>query len=615
MNQNKLLLEYALRFRWWILLSLFFGFSGALFNSIGITLIIPIVLAILDPSLLDISSFPPILSKPFSIFDSFSGNLKIALMLGTIVFIIILKNVNNMLNSLSSSWLTKRLANSIRDDLFKIVMSVDLDFFQRTKTGTLMSYLETECSRTASSINTAIGMLSISFNLLTFSAILMTLSWQLTLITGFLLFLLSRSNQVFVKRSKALGREQRRISRTYTQKLVETLGGIRLVKSVSQEDNEYQNLVDLIHEREEAALKVQYNSVFIQPLNEIGGICIILGIVIIGKLIFQEDASTLVPLLLTYLILLFRAVPLVAQIDNKRNAFANQSSSVEVIHAFLDKSDKPFLPEGDIEFSSLQKGFELKNLSFHYPGHDTLVLKDINLMIPQGKVTALVGSSGSGKSTLGDLFVRFYDPSEGEILIDGIDYREYNLKSVRDKMAIVSQDTFLFNNTVRYNVCYGMDNVSEKDLINALKQANAYDFVMDLSEQLETEIGDRGVLLSGGQKQRIAIARALLRDPQILLLDEATSALDTVSEKIVQDALNRLSKNRTTLVIAHRLSTIHDADQIVALEKGTIKEVGNHQELIAKKGYYAKLHSLQFTGIYDKLNEKLKDENITHNPW
>ncbi|MGY6531075.1 MAG: ABC transporter ATP-binding protein [Cyanobacterium sp.] len=609
MNQNKLLLQYALRFRWWILLSLFFGFSGALFNSIGITLIIPIVLAILDPNLLDISNFPPILSKPFSVFDNFSGNLQIVLMLSTIVLIIILKNANNILNSLSSSWLSKRLANTIRDDLFKIVMSVDLDFFQRTKTGTLMSYLETECSRTATSINTAIGMLSISFNLLTFTAILFTISWQLTLITGFLLFLLSSSNQIFVKRSKALGREQRRISRIYTQKLVETLGGIRLVKSVSKEEDEYNNLVDLIHEREEAALKVQYNSVFIQPLNEIGGICIILGIVVIGKLIFQEDSATLVPLLLTYLVLLFRAVPLVAQIDNKRNAFANQSSSVEVVHAFLDKSDKPFLPQGDVQFSSLQTGFELKNLSFHYPGHDNLVLKNINLSIPKGKVTALVGSSGSGKSTLGDLFVRFYDPSEGEIFIDGIDYREYNLKSVRDKMAIVSQDTFLFNNTIRYNVCYGLGEVMEEDLINALKQANAYDFVMDLPEQLETEIGDRGVLLSGGQKQRIAIARALLRDPQILLLDEATSALDTVSEKIVQDALNRLSKNRTTLVIAHRLSTIHDADQIVALEKGTIREIGNHRELIAKKGYYAKLHSLQFTGIYDKLNEKLKDRD------
>ncbi|MBE9221098.1 ABC transporter ATP-binding protein/permease [Cyanobacterium stanieri LEGE 03274] len=615
MNHNKLLLQYALRFRWWILLSLFFGFSGAFFNSIGITLIIPIVLSILDPTLLDINNFPPILSQPFSFFDSFSGNMRVGLMLSTIILIIILKNINNVLNSLSSSWLTKRLANSIRDDLFKIVMAVDLDFFQRTKTGTLMSYLETECSRTATSINTAIGMMSIGFNLLTFTAILFTISWQLTLITGALLFLLSRSNQIFVRRSKELGREQRRIARTYTQKLVETLSGIRLVKSVSQEDNEYQNLVDLIHAREEAALKVQYNNVFIQPLNEIGGICIILGIVIIGKLTFQEDAATLVPLLLTFLILLFRAVPLVAQIDNKRNAFANQSSSVEVIHAFLDKSDKPFLPQGDVEFSSLQKGFELNNLNFHYPAHDNLVLRDINLLIPKGKVTALVGSSGSGKSTLGDLFVRFYDPSEGEILIDGIDYREYNLKSVRDKMAIVSQDTFLFNNTVRFNVCYGMNNVSEEDLINALKQANAYNFVMDLPRQLETEIGDRGVLLSGGQKQRIAIARALLRDPQILLLDEATSALDTVSEKIVQDALNTLSKDRTTLVIAHRLSTIYDADQIVALEKGEIVEIGTHQELLAKKGYYAKLHSLQFNNTIPIMDNELEKENQIHNPW
>jgi subfamily B ATP-binding cassette protein MsbA len=223
-----------------------------------------------------------------------------------------------------------------------------------------------------------------------------------------------------------------------------------------------------------------------------------------------------------------------------------------------------------------------------------MVLKGITLNIPKGKMVALVGASGAGKSTIADLLPRFYDPTQGKILIDGLDLRNYDIRSLRQKMGVVSQDTFLFNNTVFYNIAYGLENITEAEVIEAAKRANAYEFILNLPKGFETELGDRGVLLSGGQKQRMAIARALLRDPEILILDEATSALDTVSEQLVQEAINELSQSKTSLVIAHRLSTVHRADQIAVLDQGKIVELGTHEQLMEKAGYYQRLYLMQF---------------------
>ena len=249
---------------------------------------------------------------------------------------------------------------------------------------------------------------------------------------------------------------------------------------------------------------------------------------------------------------------------------------------------------GDINFTKLEKGIHFNSISFSYPNHDKLILKDVDLYLPRGTTLALVGGSGAGKSTLADLLPRFYDPNSGKIIIDDTDLREFNLQSMRKAMGIVSQDTFLFNDSVKNNIAYGKPSASDEEIISAAKRANAYEFISKLPQGLDTQIGDRGVMLSGGQRQRLAIARALVQNPEILILDEATSALDTVSERLVQEAIDDLSRDRTTLVIAHRLSTVQKADQIAVLDQGRVMEVGTHNELLQKGGYYKRLYLMQF---------------------
>jgi len=247
-------------------------------------------------------------------------------------------------------------------------------------------------------------------------------------------------------------------------------------------------------------------------------------------------------------------------------------------------------------------GIEFRNLAFRYPGNEDWTLQEINLKLPKGTTLALVGSSGAGKSTLADLLPRFYDCDRGSIRIDDRDIREFDLRSLRTHMGIVSQETFLFNETIAHNIAYGCENISREEIIAAADRANASGFIHDLPQGFDTTIGDRGVLLSGGQRQRLAIARALLKNPDILILDEATSALDTVSERLVQQAIDELSRDRTVLVVAHRLSTIQNADQIAVFDQGRVVEVGTHRELLEKCGHYATLYQMQFGETRSKLH-------------
>ncbi|MBD2082028.1 ABC transporter ATP-binding protein [Leptolyngbya sp. FACHB-17] len=594
MSPNRLLLQFALRRPLWIGLTIVLGFSGALFNGVSMMLIIPVVLGLLGEEV-NLKGAPPILQKVFSSMAASGGESQFLSMLGLILLAILLKNVTSYVSTLSSGHLSRSLVSDIRKEGLRLLLDVDFDFYIKTKVGDLINRLGGEIGSTATAIRTAVQMLSMVITIFVFLIILVSISWQLTVISTVLLAAVSLSNSFFVKRAKRFGQQLSDQSRDYSIAVLEMLSGIRLVKATGSESYEYQKIERLIDYREKADFSSQANSALIPPLNEMAGITIVIAILLLGRIFFRGELESLSAVLLTYLLVLFRMLPFVGQLNNARSSFANLAPSVSVVNDFLRREGKPFMSKGHIPYTGMTAGIRFEQLAFTYPGHDRQVLNQVDLWLPKGTTLALVGSSGAGKSTLADLLPRFYDPTAGRILIDDRDLKDFEIRSLRQAMGIVSQDTFLFNDSVRNNLAYARKDATDEQIIEAAKRANAYEFIIKLPQGFDTLIGDRGVMLSGGQRQRLAIARALLRDPEILILDEATSALDTVSERLVQSAIDELSRDRTTLVIAHRLSTVQKADQIAVLDKGCVVEVGTHAELLKQGGLYAQLHAMQFS--------------------
>jgi ATP-binding cassette, subfamily B, bacterial MsbA len=461
--------------------------------------------------------------------------------------------------------------------------------------GNIVNNLNNEIYRAGRAVTTIAKAISVMITTLVFVAMLLWTSWQLTIVSTALMAIVVVVNQFSIGRSKAYGAQLSAISKQYSTIFLDMLGGMRLVRSSAAEDAEYGRISHLIRTREKADFRSQANSALVEPVSEMTGMVALVCIVLVGRSFLGNQVESLTTVLLVYLFLLFRTLPLITQINSARNQLANLSSSLEIVNEFLRRDRKPFMGNGSIPYTTLQEGIHFNHISLTYPGHDKVVLKDVDLYLPRNTTLALVGSSGAGKSTIADLLPRFYDPTEGCILVDGVDLKDLDARSLRRSMGIVSQDTFLFNTSVRNNIAYGCPNATDAEIFDAAKRANAYEFITQLPNGWETQLGDRGVLLSGGQRQRIAIARALLQNPEILILDEATSALDTVSERLVQEAIDHLSRDRTTLVIAHRLSTVQKADQIAVMDQGRVVELGSHEELLAKKGYYANLCKMQFS--------------------
>lgn len=594
MSFHPLLLNLARRHPRLILLNVLLGFSGALFNGVSTALIIPVLLSFLGQPVAT-QGAPPIIQSLLTPFLNAGGDYTLWLMALAILVLILLKNLASYCNTVVAGLLKRSTANDLRDQGLRLLLEVDMDYYVKTGMGDVINRLNGEVSRAASAVSTITRTLTVGITVLVFVGLLLSMSWELTVVSTALLTIVALANQSSISRSRTFGKLLSEASRNYSSAVLDLISGMRLVRSTANEQLEYQKITQQIHNREQAEFKAQVISALIDPVNEVAGILALLCIVMIGRLFLAQQVESFSTILLTYLFVLFRTLPLIAQLNSARSQLANLSPSLEIAQDFLRRDNKSFMPNGDLLFQALEQGIQFKQLSFAYPGQTKQVLKSIDLYLPRNRTLALVGASGAGKSTLADLLPRFYDPTGGAILLDGQDLCAFDVRSLRRAMGIVSQDTFLFNASVRENIAYGCSDATDDQIIDAAKRANAYDFILQLPDGFETQIGDRGVMLSGGQRQRLAIARALVQNPAILILDEATSALDTVSERLVQEAIEQLSRDRTTLVIAHRLSTVKNADQIAVMDQGKVVELGTHDELVAKNGYYRRLCEMQFS--------------------
>ena len=611
MSGKEFILKFILRkpFNFQIIGNIILGFASGLFNGVNTTLIVPILLQISGQEI-ELTGSPRIIQFLLSPFEGVPERYRLIVMLLAVILTILLKNLTAYLRSLLTVVFNRSLTNTIKSEMFQTLMDSDLDFFTKAKVGDLTKRLGSDTAQCTQTINGYVSLITQLIILSLFVSLLISISWRLTLISSLLIALIGIINQLFIRRSKRFGFFLNQEQRNYSIKVIETLSGIRLIKSVSSENREYTKLKELMLSLENIALKAKMNSALISPVNEVTSMITVISILLLGRYLFADQITNVSAILLTYLLVLFRMLPMVSQINSSRNAIAKGSASFNMAVDLWRRDNKPIMKPGSIPFQKVKSQIHFYEISFSYPGNDNLVLKNVDISLPRGKTLALVGGSGAGKSTFADLLPRFYDPTSGCITIDGIDLREFDITSLRKKTGIVSQTTHLFNDTVKNNIIYASPDATEDEIIEAVRQANAYDFIMDLPKQWDTQIGDRGVMLSGGQRQRLAIARALLQDPEILILDEATSALDTVSERLVQKAIDQLSRDRTVLVIAHRLSTIQNADQIAVLDQGKLVEIGTHSELLEKEsGYYRHLYYVQF-GSQSEADERINQETL-----
>jgi subfamily B ATP-binding cassette protein MsbA len=528
-----------------------------------------------------------------SLLDEANPNAALRNIIIVILVAVTLKNLFVWASGQLGAQLQEYVTRDLRNALYAHLQRLPLGFYVRTKTGDILARVLNDTQQTKQVITQAVTQsIQSAAVVLTTIVVLLRMSWQLTLLALVVAPLLIALLQPLLRK---LRKGHRRLSNQYgemTAVVQESVSGIRLVKSFGGEEYEEGRFREGSGRYARGMVRVTRLSVLAQPITETVGTAVAVTILWVGARMVGADAMT-GSVLITFLILVMRMLQPLKQLSQVPTTAQQSLAAAERIFEVLDSPTEASLDRGKVTTARFERALEFERVSFAY--EEEPVLSDVSFVAAKGEIIALVGASGAGKTTLVDLIPRFYEPTSGRILLDGVDTREIALPALRSLVGIVSQDTVLFNDTVRSNLAYGSTGkFTDAQIEAAARAANAHGFIAELPDGYDTVLGERGTRLSGGQRQRLSIARALLVDPPILILDEATSALDTESERLVQEAIDRLLAGRTVLVIAHRLSTVAHADQILVLDRGRVVEHGTHASLLARRGHYHRLHALQF---------------------
>lgn len=591
-QNNRLILREFKHFKRVAILALIFSFLAATFEGVSIGFLIPFLQTLTDsnaaPKQTGVDWFD------INILGIHTSSISRLIRISVLILLSTwMRAAFGYFGQIYTEFSQLRLSDRLRKQIFEQLQSLPLSYYNKSRSGELINTITTEIERLKQGFSGAAFIFTRLLTILVYLTWMFCIKWELTIITILLFSLIAVGFKTLNGRVREASFSTSIANGNFTSTAIEFISGIRTVQTFGTQEFERKRYYAASDKIVSTSEKVTLIWTLVKPIAEGVATTVLICMMILSFTIFVSNKTLEVGSLLTFFFVLFRLVPIAQDVNGTLTYLNTLLGSAQNIKEIIRTDNKTYFKNGTVNFKGLKKSIDLVSIDFGYdPSYP--VINNVTLSIEKGKMTALVGASGAGKTTLADLIPRFYDPTEGNVLFDGVDVSQFEINSLRHKIAVVSQDTFIFNTSVLNNIAYGTPEATEAQIREAAQLANALEFILEMPEGMETRLGDRGVRLSGGQRQRIAIARALLRNPDILILDEATSALDSVTERLIQESLEKLSVGRTVIAIAHRLSTIAQADKVVVLEQGSIVEQGKYQELLERRGKLWEYHKTQY---------------------
>ena len=588
LNEIRVVIPLLKLYPWSIPTIIIIGLLASLMEGFGISLLIPFLQDLAHTAeQLNTGNF--LIDFLNRLFVNIPANHRLIIIPLCILGCILLKSCFVYTNGVLFSWLNAHISHTLRYGIFHQLLTVSYNFLDSDNTGKYMNTLDKETWQTSSALEYLVSILINACTIFVFVILLFLISWRLAILVGIIMLLISLVVRLITRKAEKVGQDGIRASEALSIRTWEAFSGMRVVRASGRESHEEKLFARKSKQVSTSFMKLDMLSAAVGPLYEVLGNFLLLCILVIAILHNRSD----LPVLLTFMFFIFRLQPQMMELDSNRVGLMAMTDAVKNVLSLLDRSDKPYIRSGKTTFDSLNQGITFDSVTFQYSSNEKPSLQNLSIHIPSHKTTAIVGPSGAGKSTIVNLICRFYDVTEGKILVDDYPLNQLNLTDWRSQIAVVSQNDHIFSTTIRENIAYGRLDATESEIVAAAKQANAHDFISKLEMAYETNVGDRGILLSAGERQRIALARAAIRNPQLLILDEATNATDSISENLIHETRKALAGNRTTIVIAHRLSTIKHADQIIVLEEGQVVELGVFHDLLKQNGLFARLYEFQ----------------------